>query len=109
MPSRDFFKTADRIPETWLPSRYTVGCDDCFKLLAMSDARGHDGALDAFAICIRYGYVMGHRATVKGVYKEVSRKRRPSTTTTNHGRTVGADYYHTQKKKPCQTGQRRQG
>lgn len=109
MPRRDFIKTAELIPEKWLPSRYTLNSEDTTLLLSIVKQYGLDGALDACSMCIRYGYVMEHRATVKGVYKEVSRKRRPSTTTTSHGRTVGAEHQDTQKKKPCQTGQRRQG
>lgn len=75
MRNRDFKKTVSLIPERWLPPNYTI-CDvDTMELVEMIKKGGWDGIFDAISMCLRYGYVMGHRATKNGVYKETRPKK----------------------------------
>ena len=78
MASRNFFKTAALIPEPWLPVQYAVNVEETLALINIVQTQP-DGLLEAFRLCMRYGYVMGHRATKKGVYKEVRPKRKDRT------------------------------
>ena len=81
MPARDFFKTASLIKEPWLPSRYCIRADVTAILLNKAITEGPEGMLKVMEMCIRYGYVMGHRATLNGAYKEQKpRKKNPSST-----------------------------
>lgn len=100
MPKRDFFKTVSLVPNGLLPTQYEL---DGIQLRRLFDeARlSYDGLFRVITWCLCYGYVMGHRATKNGTYKEVSRKRTnpadgrnvngvwqkgKSTTTVNKGR-----------------------
>ena len=76
MPRRNFFSTAALIKEPWLPTKYTVGSEDIDNLLTKVQNNGYEGALDAMSACMRYGYVMGHRATLSGFYHETGRRKR---------------------------------
>lgn len=58
-----------------MPERYTINSEDTAKLIAVVQTGGMDALLDMFSLCIRYGYVMGHRATLAGRYKEVKPKK----------------------------------
>ena len=75
MPRRNFLRTAALIPERWLPERYTLNGEDTAALITIVQNGSTDDLLDVFSLCIRYGYVMGHRATLNGAYKEVKPKK----------------------------------
>ena len=70
MDRRDIFKTAALIRERWLPERYTINSTDTVKLLDIIRTKDLDECLEVISVCMRYGYVMGHRATLNGTYKE---------------------------------------
>ena len=74
---RDFFKTVELVPNGLLPERYDLSVAD-FDILYRESRKGNDGLWNVIKWCLCYGYVMGHRATVNGVYKEVSRTNKNS-------------------------------
>ena len=92
MAYRDFKKTVSLIPERWLPLNYAMYDTDTIELIEMIKKGGWDGIFEALTMCLRYGYVMGHRATKNGVYKEVRpKKKKPCTAPTETGQ---ADKIH---------------
>ncbi len=70
MAKRDFFKTVALVPDGLLPSRYEIDLDVIRMLYAEVKTRGNDGLWNVICWCMCYGYVMGHRATKNGAYKE---------------------------------------
>lgn len=102
MPKRrDFMRTVSLVPGELLPLHYEIDLDDIHMLYHEIRSHGHQGVWNVIKWCLCFGYVMGHRATKNGTYKEVSRKRTnpadgrnvngvwqkgKSTTTVNKGR-----------------------
>ncbi len=71
MCKRDFFKTVALVPEGLLPTNYEIDLDDIITLYREISVNRRDGIWNVISWCLCYGYVMGHRATINGVYKEV--------------------------------------
>ena len=78
MSKRDFFKTVALVPNGLLPSAYEIDLEDVHKLYKEIRTRGYDGIWNVISWCLCYGYVMGHRATKNGAYKEVRPKKHKS-------------------------------
>ena len=66
---RDLFKTAALVGKT-IPTAYQMFASDITDLTEMSQ-QGDLQQYRAFMLAFEYGYVMGHRATVNGKYKEI--------------------------------------
>ncbi len=76
MAKRDFFKTVALVPDGLLPSRYEIDLEEIRMLYAEVKTRGRDGLWNVICWCMCYGYVMGHRATKNGIYREAKKKDR---------------------------------
>ena len=70
MASRDFMRTVSLVPGGYLPAKYELTGDDLAMLILKAETEGRPGIADVIKMCLCYGYVMGHRATVNGAYKE---------------------------------------
>ena len=68
MANRNFFKTVALVKNNQLPDQYNIGSYELTTLYQYMK----EGVflLDVINWCMNYGYVMGHRATVNGTYKE---------------------------------------
>ncbi len=86
MAKRDFFKTVALVPDGLLPSRYEIDLEEILMLYAEVRTRGYDGLWNVICWCLCYGYVMGHRATKNGTYKE---KPHQQSRTAHAGRVKG--------------------
>ncbi len=71
MKKRDFFKTVALVPDGLLPTNYEIDLEDIHRLYAEIRVNRDEGIYNVIKWCLSYGYVMGHRATKNGVYKEV--------------------------------------
>ncbi len=71
MCKRDFFKTVALVPNGLLPTNYEMALDDINRLYKEVRVNRDNGLWNVIKWCLCYGYVMGHRATKNGVYKEV--------------------------------------
>ena len=76
MSKRDFFKTASLVPEGLLPTRYEIDLDDVHRLYHEIHTNHNEGIWNVIKWCLCYGYVMGHRATKNGAYKEIRKPRK---------------------------------
>ena len=72
MARRDVLKTADTVKGEIDPS-YDLRQDDIEKLYMMAVS---GLCCEALVIAFRYGFVMGHRATIKGTYKENGKEKK---------------------------------
>ena len=70
MASRNFMRTVSLVPGGYLPAKYELTGEDYAKLIVKAQNEGTEGICDVIKWCLCYGYVMGHRATVNGAYKE---------------------------------------
>ena len=73
---RNFFKTVALVPGGLLPTRYELDLGDICRLYQEVRQKHDKGIWNVICWCLCYGYVMGHRATVNGSYKEAGRKRK---------------------------------
>lgn len=76
MSHRDFFKTVELVPNGLLPYRYDLSIEDA-DIIYREARKGPVGLWNVVKWCLCYGYVMGHRATKNGVYKEVNKRKKP--------------------------------
>ncbi len=74
MAKRDFLKTVALVPDGLLPSRYEIDLDDVLFLYREAFSNKQDGLWNVIKWCLCYGYVMGHRATKNGTYREINQK-----------------------------------
>lgn len=70
MARRDLFKTSDEVRGR-IPVVYDLMASDIQQLYKLSKV----DVFNAFAICFRFGYVLGHRSTLAGKYREPVRKK----------------------------------
>ncbi len=68
MAIHNLFKIIAKVPGELIPSRYRP--DPQYLSFMIRYARTKERTWDIIKWCIAYGYVMGHRATVNGSYKE---------------------------------------
>lgn len=72
MARRDMLKTAGTVKGTVDPN-YDLRQSDIENLYMMAVS---GLCCEAIAAAFRYGYVMGHRATIKGTYKENGKEKK---------------------------------
>jgi len=68
MAVRNLFKTIAKVPGELIPTRYRP--DPQYLSFMIRYARTKERTWDIMKWCMAYGYYAGHRATVKGSYKE---------------------------------------
>ncbi len=71
---RDFFKTVSLVPDGCMPSAYEISQDDVTMLYREAQTNISRGLWNVIKWCLCYGYVMGHRATINGTYRETKQK-----------------------------------
>ncbi len=76
MPKRNFLKTVALVPNGYLPNEYIIDLDDVLFLYREAFSNKQDGLWNVIKWCLCYGYVMGHRATMNGTYREAKQKGR---------------------------------
>ena len=74
MAKRNFFDTLSTIPDGYVPSGYQLDAEDLHILFHLGQEE--DGWYKVIKAAFTYGYIMGHRATIKGTYKEAKRGKK---------------------------------
>ena len=73
MARRDLFITSDEVRGR-IPVVYDLMASDIQQLYKLSK----EDPFNALTVCFRFGYVLGHRATLRGKYKEQVRRNQNS-------------------------------
>jgi len=63
--TRDMEKTAEKAIQN-IPDKYTIMSDEIMDLMKKARLKSPDETFDAILTAFRYGFVLGHRATIAG-------------------------------------------
>lgn len=74
MAKRDITEIVKLVPDGYLPPAYELNSDD-LTFLYRKAQEPDSGLFKVIGMCVAYGYIMGHRATINGTYKEAHGKR----------------------------------